>query len=128
MAYTLQWTRLHQDYLRRIKVSRCDTYLELCKGWFLPCLFQQKITGKLFSGFLCCVEVSPNFVPSTIAAGRSGSRDYCTGASALIATFNFTGITFKVGVLHWISPPTHFVHLSSSVSLVRINKLLNFLH
>ena len=29
MADTLQWTRLHQDYLQRIKVSRCDTYLEL---------------------------------------------------------------------------------------------------
>ena len=32
MADTLQWTRLHQDYLRRIEVSQCDTYLELCKG------------------------------------------------------------------------------------------------
>ena len=32
MADTLQWTRLHPDYLRRIEVSRCDTHLELCMG------------------------------------------------------------------------------------------------
>ena len=30
MADALQWTRLHPDYLRRIKVARCDAYLELC--------------------------------------------------------------------------------------------------
>ena len=32
MADTLQWTRLHLDYLRRIEVSRHDAYLELCTG------------------------------------------------------------------------------------------------
>ena len=32
LADTLQWTRLHPDYLRHIKVSRCDAYLELCTG------------------------------------------------------------------------------------------------
>ena len=30
MVDTLQWTRLHPDYLHRIKVSQCDAYLELC--------------------------------------------------------------------------------------------------
>ena len=30
MVDTLQWTRLHPDYQCGIKVSQCDTYLQLC--------------------------------------------------------------------------------------------------
>ena len=74
MADTLQWTRLHPDYLRRIKVSRCDTHLELCMGVCacgeacrlaeISChagrvsKWRLNGTGKLFTGFLRCVEVS----------------------------------------------------------------------
>ena len=32
MVDTLQWTRLHPDYLRHIEVSWHDAYLELCIG------------------------------------------------------------------------------------------------
>ena len=33
MVDTLQWTLLHMDYLRRIKVSQCDTHMYLsCVG------------------------------------------------------------------------------------------------
>ena len=78
-----------------------------------------KGTGKLFSRFLHCVEVSHNL----------DRLDVLYRASTLIATFNFTGITFEVSVLDIAAHA--FVHLlSSSVSLVLygINKLLNFLH
>ena len=32
MADTLQWTRLHPDYLHRIEVSQRNAYLGLCTG------------------------------------------------------------------------------------------------
>ena len=35
MADTLQWTRLHPDYLCRIAVSWHNAYLELCIGGYV---------------------------------------------------------------------------------------------
>ena len=34
MADTLQWSRLHPDYLCHITVSQRDAYLELCIGGY----------------------------------------------------------------------------------------------
>ena len=41
MVDTLQWTRLHPDYLHRIKVSQCDTRVSHCEtlipsSWYVP--------------------------------------------------------------------------------------------
>ena len=57
MADTLQWTRLYPDYLRRIKVSRRDAYLELCRG-------DMRVQGGLYrlARIRCHVEQGPNGV------------------------------------------------------------------
>ena len=81
MADTLQWiqTRLHPVYLRRIKVSRCDTYVSgavygryalAAKPVGSPesavtyigrvSKWRLKGTCKLFTGFLVCVKISHN--------------------------------------------------------------------
>ena len=65
------------------RLARISCHVRRVPKWCL------KGTGKLFSGFLHCVEVSYNL----------DHLDVLYRVSALIATFNFTGITFKVGVL-----------------------------
>ena len=65
------------------RLARISCHIGRVPKWRL------KGTGKLFSGFLRCVEVSHDL----------DCLDVLYRASVLIATFNFAGIMFEVGVL-----------------------------
>ena len=66
----------------------------------------QKGSSRCFAGFLCCVKVSHDCLYTC-----------CTGEFVFTVAFNFTGITFEVGVLDIAARAFVYLLISSSASV-----------